>query len=260
MTRTAIIAGAGALPKLLAEALVSPVYVTLDATEVPDGFDHVPARIEKLGKLFKDLKARNVGAVTFAGAMARPKVNPVLLDRHALKLAMSLGKGDDALLREVLSLFEAQGFLIRGATEIRPELLLAPGTHWGRKATKQEEADAARARAVLDALSPLDVGQGAVCAGGQMLGIETVQGTNAMLGFVAETPAKLRREKGVFVKTPKRGQELRIDMPTIGPDTVEAVLDAGLGGIVIPGDRLIVLEQDQVKSRIEEAGIFLKAQ
>ncbi|SFI76437.1 LpxI family protein [Celeribacter neptunius] len=259
MTRTAIIAGAGSLPKLLAEALVSPVYVTFDDIEVPEGLDRLPARIEKLGKLFKELKAMDVGAVTFAGAMARPKVNPVKLDRHALKLAMSLGKGDDALLREVLALFESQGFLVRSATEIRPDLLLAPGTLWGRKPSKQDEEDATRAQAVLDALSPLDVGQGAVCAGGQMLGIETVQGTNAMLGFVAETPAKLRRDKGVFVKTPKRGQELRIDMPTIGPDTVEAVIEAGLGGIVIPGGKLIVLDQDRVKTRVEEAGLFLKA-
>nr|WP_319251701.1 UDP-2,3-diacylglucosamine diphosphatase LpxI [uncultured Celeribacter sp.] len=259
MTRTAIIAGSGLLPRLLAGALVDPVYVTLDDTGVPDGLDHVSARIEKLGRLFKDLKARNVGAVAFAGAMARPKVNPMALDRHALRLAMSLGKGDDALLREVLSLFEAQGFLIRSATEICPELLLSAGTHWGRKPTAQDLADAARAGEVLAALSPLDVGQGAVCCGGQMLGIETIQGTDAMLRFVSETPVRLKRDKGVFVKAPKQGQDMRIDVPTIGPDTVERVMEAGLGGLVIPSQGVLVLDQARLKARVEEAGMFLKA-
>ena len=259
MTRTAIIAGSGQLPQILAAALEAPVYVTLSDVTVPDGIDHVTARIEKLGKLFKALKARDVTSVAFAGAMARPKVNPVLLDRHALRLATSLGKGDDALLREVIATFEGQGFTVRAATEICPDLTLPAGTLWGRKPSATDLDDAARAQAVLDALSPLDVGQGAVCAGGQMLGIETLQGTDAMLGFVAATPASLRRERGVFVKMPKAGQDLRIDMPTIGLDTIEAVIAAGIGGIVIPAGGVIVLDHAAMKSRIEEAGLFLRA-
>jgi len=257
MSRTAIIAGSGRLPQILAAALEAPVYVTLSDVAVPDGLDHVSARVEKLGKLFKVLKARDVTYVTFAGAMARPKVNPVLLDRHALRLATSLGKGDDALLREVIAVFEAQGFTVRAATDICPELSLPAGTLWGRKPTATDISDAARARSVLAALSPLDVGQGAVCAGGQMLGIETLQGTDAMLGFVAATPAHLRRDRGVFVKMPKAGQDGRIDLPTIGMDTVEAVIKAGLGGIVIPAGGVIVLDRAAVKQRIEEAGLFL---
>ncbi|AVW91046.1 LpxI family protein [Celeribacter baekdonensis] len=257
--RTAIIAGSGRLPATLAQALVNPVYVTFSDIAVPKGAEHISARVEKLGKLFKELKAHDVVAVTFAGAMARPKINPVLMDRHALKLAMSLGKGDDGLLREVIALFESQGFIIRSATEICPDLVLEKGTLWGRKPTAQDEADAVRAKSVLDALSPLDVGQGAVCAGGQMLGIETVQGTDAMLAYVAQTPDHLRRAPGVFVKVPKRGQDLRIDMPTIGPDTITAARDAGLGGVVIPAEQVIVLDADAVKARIAEAGMFLKA-
>ncbi|GAA3876026.1 LpxI family protein [Celeribacter arenosi] len=259
MGRTAIIAGTGALPRVLAASLVDPVYVTLTDVEVPDHVQALPGRIEKLGKLFKDLKSLDVDAVTFAGAMARPKINPVLLDRHALKLAMSLGKGDDALLREVIALFEAQGFTVRGARDICPQLCLEQGTVWGRKPTAEDEKDAERARGVLAALSPLDVGQGAVCAGGQVLGIETLQGTNAMLGFVGQTPQSLRRAPGVFVKAPKTGQDLRIDMPTIGLETIDAAQRAGVGGIEIPAGQVIVLDRDAVKTRIEGAGMFLRA-
>ncbi len=259
MTRTAIIAGSGALPQLLAAQLDAPVYVTLDATPVPEGIAHVPARIEKLGRLFKDLKALDVTSVAFAGAMARPKVNPVVMDRHAMRLAMSLTKGDDALLREVLEIFTDQGFAIKSAVDICPDLVLSQGTVWGAKPSKQDDKDAARAQEVLTALSSLDVGQGAVCAGGMMLGIETLQGTDSMLAYVAETPDHLRRAKGVFVKAPKHTQDMRIDMPTVGPDTIDAVIKAGLAGLVIPAEKVIVLDRAAVKSRVEEAGIFLKA-
>lgn len=244
---------------MLAAALDAPVYVTLDDVDLPRDIDHVPARIEKLGRLFKDLKALDVTSVAFAGAMARPKVNPVLLDRHALRLAMSMGKGDDALLREVLAVFSDQGFSIKSAVDICPDLVLTKDTLWGAKPSKQDDLDAKRALDVLGALSPLDVGQGAVCAGGMMLGIETLQGTDSMLSYVAETPDHLRRSKGVFVKTPKHTQDLRIDMPTIGLDTIEAVIKAGLAGLVIPADQVIVLDRDALKSRIIEAGLFLKA-
>jgi DUF1009 family protein len=191
--------------------------------------------------------------------MARPKVNPVLLDRHALRLAMSMSKGDDALLREVLAVFSDQDFAIKSAVDICPDLVLPKGTIWGAKPSKQDDKDAARALEVLDALSPLDVGQGAVCAGGMILGVETLQGTDSMLNYVNATPDHLRRAKGVFVKSPKHNQDLRIDMPTIGPKTIESVINAGLAGLVIPSGTVIVLERALIKSRVEEAGIFLKA-
>lgn len=258
MSRTAIIAGSGALPNLLAKALDNPIYVTLDDAPVPDGIEHVTARIEKLGRLFRDLKDRDVTSVTFAGAMARPKINPVLLDRHALRLAMSMGKGDDALLREVLAVFADQGFSIKGAVDICPSLVLDKSVLWGRTPSKQDDKDAQRALDVLNTLAPHDVGQGAVCAGGMILGIETLQGTDSMLSYVAQTPNHLRRSKGVFVKTPKRAQDLRIDMPTIGLDTIQGVITAGLAGLIIPAGQVIVLDRAAVKSRIEEAGLFLK--
>ena len=206
MTRCAIIAGSGNLPQILAKALVDPVYVTLSEVSVPAGVNSVSARVEKLGRLFKDLSARDVSEVCFAGAMVRPKINPVLLDRHALKLTMFLGKGDDALLREVINLFESQGFSVKGASDICPELVLDEQTNWGRIPSGEDKVDISRAEDILAALSPHDVGQGAVVAGGQVLGIETLQGTDALLGFVAQTPDHLRRSPGVFVKRPKQGK------------------------------------------------------
>ncbi len=258
MGRTAIIAGKGELPKLLASKLSDPVYVTFEKSETPINAEPLLARIEKLGQLFKDLKSKNVSSVSFAGSMSRPKINPLKLDRHALRLAMSLGKGDDGLLREVINLFTEQGFQIHSANEICPELTLQKNTHWGAKVTEQDSQDIAKAQDVLAALSPMDVAQGVVCAGGQVLGIETIQGTDALLDFVARTPDNLRRSQGVFVKMPKAGQDMRIDIPTIGPDTIDKLIEAGIGGIAIPAGEVLILQSETVRQKIEKAGLFLR--
>ena len=113
---------------------------------------------------------------------------------------------------------------------------------------------------ILLALSPLDVGQGAVVAGGLCLGIETLQGTDALLRFVAETPEHLQRGAGgVLVKAPKRGQDLRVDMPAVGPDTVRNAARAGLDGIVVSAGKVVLIDRDATRAALEETGLFLFA-
>lgn len=256
--RTALIAGSGALPQALAGALGGDaVWVSFDGGAAPAGLTLLPARIEALGALFDDLRAADVGAVIFAGAMVRPAIDPAVMDAHARALAAHFSRGDDALLREVIALFEAEGFAVRAPLDVAPELALPAGTCWGKAPGKQERADIARAAEILAALGPIDVGQGAVVAGGQALGIETLQGTAAMLDFVARTDPALRRAPGVFVKAPKPGQEMRIDAPTVGPDTVAQVAAAGLAGIAIAPGGVIVLEQAATRAALEAAGLFL---
>ena len=111
---------------------------------------------------------------------------------------------------------------------------------------------------ILLALSPLDVGQGTVVAGGLCLGIETLQGTDALLRFVGETPGHLRRGSGgVLVKAPKRGQDLRVDMPVVGPDTVRNAAAAGLEGIFASAGKVLIVEQDATRAALAETGLFL---
>lgn len=261
--RLAIIAGTGDLPQRIAAANPTALFVTIKGVEVdaPHGFEPVEASYEKLGALFKTLRGAGVSRVVFAGKVDRPKLNPLRMDRVTLglfpRVKAVLGKGDDALLRLVALVFEEQGFQVVSATDVTHGLQLDAKT-FGRAPTAQDQADAARAWAILDALMSQDVAQGAVVAGGQCLGIETIQGTNALLEFVAQTPEHLKQEaRGVFVKRPKTGQDSRMDIPTIGPDTIQAVANAGLGGIVIPADGVIVLEQDKVQQLVTSFDLFL---
>lgn len=255
----AIIAGAGALPGLLLQAgpahIVRLEGVESDPLDAPE----IPARFERFGALFADLRAAGVTELAFAGALSRPDFDPALMDPETMALmprvAGAMAQGDDALLRVIAAIFEEQGFSVLGALDLRPDLAVPDGPVSGAPSEPMAR-DAARARAVLDALGPLDVGQGAVAAKGQVIGIETLQGTDAMLRFVA---ASLPGSGGVLVKRPKPGQDLRMDTPVIGPATVMKAAEAGLSGIEIAAGSVLILDRDAVETACEAAGLALWA-
>lgn len=255
----AIIAGSGRLPGLLLQAgpahLVRLAGVDSDPLEAPV----IEARFERLGTLFADLKAAGVAELAFAGALSRPAFDPALMDAETMALmprvAGAMMQGDDALLRTVAEIFEEQGFKVLGALDLRPDLAAPEGPICGNP-TDVQTRDAARARAVLEALGPLDVGQGAIAAKGQVIGIETLQGTDAMLRFVG---VSLPGSGGVLVKRPKPGQDLRMDTPVIGPATIMKAAEAGLSGIEIGAGGVLILDREATLDACEAAGITLWA-
>jgi DUF1009 family protein len=253
----AILAGAGALPGLLLEAEMAYVVQFKDTVIERHKAPPIKARFEQLGKLFDALRERDVREVCLAGAMGRPALEPVAFDPFTASkmpvLMKAMGQGDDALLRAVVDVIEAEGFAVIAAQDIRPDLVAPAGVIAGEAIAPD---DAARGRAVLEALGPLDVGQGAVAARGQVLGIETLQGTQAMLEFVARTAPETG---GVFVKRPKPGQDLRVDLPAIGPDTIRQVADAGLAGIEIAPNGVLLLDRAAIEAACAETGVHLWA-
>jgi len=261
-----IIAGAGALPGLLAAAHPEAVFVTFsDAVKVPAGALHLPARLEHLGALFEALREHGVGRVVLAGAMQRPALDPSAFDAETARLMPGLmaamAGGDDGTLRAVISMFEGQGFAVEGADDLLPGLVAKAGVLGKVQPSPGDLADAARGCRILQAIGPQDVGQACVVAGGLCLAIESIYGTDAMLGFVASHRGDLPPQTGgVLVKRPKPGQDLRVDMPTIGPGTVAAAVRAGLSGIAIAAGRVIVLAQAETLAAADAADIALWAE
>ena len=258
----AILSGAGQLPVMIKQAHPDAHVVGFEGmpTELADVVQlH---RFERLGALFADLRGCGVTHIVMAGAMSRPDFAPDLLDeftKSALPALMAaMAQGDDHLLRHLIALVEGQGFSVIGAHSLLP-LTQSAGVLAG-----QVPADAARdierADHVLKTLSPMDLGQGVVVENGLVLGIETLQGTDALLSFVAATSPNLRGPiGGVFVKRPKAGQDLRVDMPTIGPNTIDQVAQAGLSGIVISPDACVVVDLHKTIERANSQGIFIAA-
>ncbi|MDO6732229.1 UDP-2,3-diacylglucosamine diphosphatase LpxI [Marinovum sp. 2_MG-2023] len=261
--KLAILAGSGDLPAALAMAYEDAVCVVFDGVDAPMPRVDARHRFEAFGGFLDDLTARGVDRVVLAGGIGRPPLNPATFDPFMQKLAprllAALQGGDDALARLVIDVFEGAGIAVVGAHDLLPELTAAPGALVGAELSPQNRADCDRANDILRALSPLDVGQGAVVANGLALGIETQQGTDAMLHFVAATDASLRGKGGVLVKRPKAGQDLRVDMPAIGPDTVRAAAAAGLDGIVIAARQVVLIDRTGLIAAAQEAGIFVFA-
>ncbi|MDW4548764.1 UDP-2,3-diacylglucosamine diphosphatase LpxI [Defluviimonas sp. D31] len=271
MTKTALIAGQGGLPVHLLNALrrsgQDHVVAELDGfpSELADA-DPVRFRVERLAPFLDRLADQGVDRVVFAGAIRRPRLEPGLIDPKTATLVPRLlglmQKGDDALLREVIAIFEEWEFEVVGADAVAPDLVPGPGLLAGAP-SEDDRKDAARAAEIVAGLAALDLGQGAVVAQGLCLAVETLPGTDAMLAFVAGHAAGLRSDpakaKGTFYKAPKFGQDRRIDLPTLGPATVRAAAHASLAGIAWEAGGVICLDRAGMVAEAEAAGLFLWA-
>lgn len=259
MSDLAVIAGMGALPGAVLAQDPGAVVCEMAGFPVayPEGTSVLTYRLETLGTLIADLQARGIKRLCFAGAMSRPAIDPTAIDAATMPLvprimaAVAEG-GDDAALRAALALFSDAGFAIVGAAELVPDLLPDPGVLTG-DLTDQTQSDADRAMQVLDAIAAADLGQGCVVAKSRVIAVEAAPGTEWMLASLRDGEAW----GGVFAKAPKIGQDLRVDMPAIGPDTVDQAHQAGLKAIVIAAGGVIVLERAETIARAQQAGITI---
>jgi UDP-2,3-diacylglucosamine hydrolase len=264
----AIVAGRGLLPRLLAEDCARrgrPYRVVLFEGVTLDWLDGHPvlrAAFEKPGRLFADLRAAGCRVVTFAGAMQRPALNPLRFDAKMMRLAPRLLSGvkggDDSTLRLIAGIFEAEGLAVRAPQEILGELLAPAGVLTRARPSEADRKDTARAARIVRAVGRADVGQGVVVAGGLCLGVETIQGTDVLLEFVARTAGAYRGEaRGVLLKAPKPGQDWRVDLPSVGPATIEGARAAGLAGIVVEAGGVLILDRAGTVAAADAAGLFL---
>lgn len=265
MTQTALIAGRGALPAALIAALDQPPLICALDGFPPDGIavDQV-FRIERLAIFLNWLLDQGVSRVVFAGAVQRPRLDPSLMDPQSAqilpRMMAAFQNGDDATLRAVIDIFEETGLAVVGVADIAPSLVPGAGVLTGQTAAV-DDRDAARAAAIVMALGRVDVGQGAVVQQGQCLAVEVLAGSDAMLASVAGLPAALRpdpaRGRGLFYKAPKAGQDRRIDLPTLGVETVGRAAAAGLAGIAWEAGGVICLDLPAMIIAADQAGLFL---
>lgn len=257
----ALIAGQGQLPPLLVGALEqagTPHLVCALYGQAPDLGDVQLFRLEQLGTFIADLSAQGVTQICFAGAVRRPDIDMSAIDSATMplvpKIAAALAKGDDGTLRIAIGLFEDAGFAVISAPDILPDLLPQAGVPTTQTPSPRDEKDILRAIDVHAAMASVDVGQACIVASGQAIGIETLQGTDWMMNSLRDA-ANLPKG-GVLFKAPKAGQNMRIDLPTIGPDTVDLAASIGLNGIAI-GANTQVLNLPEVLARLDAAGMFL---
>lgn len=265
----ALIAGRGALPARVisaCDAMGRPVRVCgLHGYDQDLPRNDHPFRLETLGTLIGTLRAAGVRELCLCGAVQRPVVDPAALDAATAPLAERImgalmAGGDDAALRVLIGVFEEAGLLVRGAHEIVPELLPEEGVPSAAKPADAHGADAGRGAAVVAAMGPADLGQACVVRRGQVIAVEALPGTDWMLRSLAEVPPDLPAQLaagGLLYKAPKPGQDRRVDLPTIGPATMEGAARAGLDGVVIEAGGVMVLDLPATVGAADTLGLFL---
>ena len=174
-------------------------------------------------------------------------------------LVRNLARGDDAMLRAAIAAVESTGVRVVGVHELWPELVAGEGPAGRHAPSAADEGLIAHGAAIARALGAHDAGQGVVMVGRRAVALEGVEGTDRMLARVAELRREgaVRQGDGVLVKVAKPGQELRTDLPSIGPGTVRAAAEAGLNGIAVEAGRSLLIERERTVSLADERGLFV---
>ena len=270
LSKLAVISGGGALPVEVARYLKRTgrpyTVVRIESLSDPE-LDTHPGHDLSLGdfaKLFQILATEQVKAVTMCGYVQRPDFDTMQKDHGAqhLQAIQSAGRGgDDSLLRQVAQVIVSQGYHIEGAHEANPDLLIGADLQAGPDPSPEAMEDAQEAMRVAAAIGALDIGQAVVVAGRITLAVEAQEGTQNMLSRITSLNPSLRgtpnQRKGVLAKLAKPIQDIRLDMPTIGLQTVEDVAAAGLCGIVARRHALLIVDKAAVYARATELGIFI---
>lgn len=263
-----IIAGGGALPAMLAAAVVGsgrPVFVLAleghaDMASLAP-FPHQTLRLGAIGEGLSALRSRSIADLVLVGTVRRPSLFSLMPDAEGARLLGRIGRaafaGDDGLLKAIVRVLEEEGFRVHGVQAILSELTAPEGVLTRLAPDAEAEADIVRGAAVCRLLGEADVGQAVVVQQGLVLGVEAIEGTDALL----ERCAALRREGpgGVLVKRPKPRQESRVDLPTIGVRTVERAAAAGLRGIAVEAEATLMPERTATVEAANRAGLFLVA-
>ncbi len=277
--RIAILAGGGKLPLVLADSIVSRggrahiVGVRGEAGPEIEAYPHTWVTWGAVNTILTTLKRESNGVMMIAGSVSRPDLKRLKPDFGVIRylpsvLAMLKG-GDDAVLTRLIRFFEKQGLSVKGVADVAPQLLATAGVLASNaavsetpvasepRAEKTRDADAALGFAVLDALADLDVGQAVAVNQGRILAIEGVEGTDRMLTRIATLAAR-GEPGGVVIKGPKRGQDLRVDMPTVGAETIAGLSAAGIEELVIVAGKTLLLDRDRMSERAAQQNIVVR--
>ncbi len=261
-----IIAGGGAIPAQLVQHCIKtgrPFFVlaiegNAERNLVNDNIPHQWIRIGQAGTGFKRLADEKVQDVVMIGTIRRPSFFDLVPDLRTTAFFAKIGTrslGDDGILRALVHEIEDEGMAVKGIHEVMSELLVKEGVLGRHKPDKQAQEDIKRAIEVATELGRLDVGQAVVVQQGLVLGVEGIEGTDALLCRCGEYRRK--GDGGVLVKLRKPQQDMRIDLPTIGPRTVSRAKETGLKGIAVHAGNSLIVDEAEVVKMADKAGLFV---
>ena len=219
---------------------------------------HIFAKIGEAGKILDAMSKNGVREIVLAGGIKRPSFKELIPDWKGAKLMAKLAirkMKDDDMFRAVIDEIESNGFKVVGIEDVVPQMLFSEGVYGKIKPSQDDIDDINRGITVAKALGAVDVGQAVVVQEGMVLAVEAIEGTDMMLSRAATV--KKQGKAPVMVKLLKPGQDLRVDLPAIGIQTIELLKKYGIKGIAVEAGAILLIEREAVVKMADEHRIFI---
>lgn len=261
-----IVAGGGNLPQLLVKYcqdhqipyIVACISGNADKSLFADDPSCFWMRIGQAGTGFERFKEQKVQNVVLIGTIRRPTLADLVPDFRTAAFFAKVGLkslGDDGILRAIVKEIEQENMKVVGIHEIMPDILFKEGVLTKTKPDKQALEDIKRGAQIAFELGKLDVGQSVVVQQGLVLGLEGIEGTDELIKRCGSY--KRQGVGGVLVKLRKPQQDMRLDLPTIGVQTIETAHASGLRGLAVHTGNAIIVDEPEVIKRANKYKMFL---
>ena len=219
-------------------------------------------KITELGKAISILKKNNCKNVIFIGKVERPDISLLKFDTKALfylpRLFSAFKKGDGNILKEIIKIFKENKLNVVNSMKFTPELIFKDKSINKLKINNTDKSSISKGVKIIKSLSKFDIGQSVVINNGYVLAIEGPEGTDETIKRSLHLSKKYKlKNKSILVKFPKANQDLRIDLPTIGFDTIKNCIKANIKGIAVKRSQNIILDKDKIINLVKKNNFFI---
>ena len=219
-------------------------------------------KITELGKAISILKKNNCKNVIFIGKVERPDISLLKFDRKALfylpRLFSAFKKGDGNILKEIIKIFKENKLNVVNSMKFTPELIFKDKSINKLKINNTDKSSISKGIRIIKSLSKFDIGQSVVINNGYVLAIEGPEGTDETIKRSLHLSKKYKlKNKSILIKFPKVNQDLRIDLPTIGFDTIKNCIKANIKGIAVKRSQNIILDKDKIINLVKKNNFFI---
>lgn len=261
-----ILAGGGVAPFQLVKACQDtgrPFHIVCleghAESDLGEGLPHTWLGLGQFGKFKKLCEDQGIEEIVMIGPVRRPSMSELKPDWFTVKFLTKIGLnslGDDGVLRAIGKVLEEQcNVKLIGAADVFSDLLTPTGILTKIQPNEQSQEDIKRAVEIARTLGSLDVGQAVIVQQGIVLGVEAIEGTDALIARSGEI--KREGQGGILVKLAKPQQDNRYDLPSMGVQTIQNAHEAGLAGIAIEGGRSLLIEIEKTIEAADMTGLFI---
>lgn len=263
----AIIAGRGNLPKMLMEECQKKgrkfLLFLLESEKYKidySAFSPVKLRYGAIEFFLETVKKEKIQNLVLVGAVTKPNFSEIKVDKKGTillaKILTNKILGDDTVLKTVINFFEKEGLKIIPIDQLLDCMVSRKSTLTKLQPSQENLADIALGIKAIKAFSHFDVGQSVVLAQKQIIAVEALEGTDAMIKRCRDLPVDYKKN-AVLVKMKKLGQSTKADLPTIGIETIRNCHLCGVAGIAIQANSTLVLQKEEVIKLADQLGIFI---